>query len=146
LAYDDNHAGTTVTYFTRQKSATAGIVTSGPCGGHEEDGEGDEPGKNGGTAHFRFHHDDCNQEPDTEDFSDPGSGTDFHSTKVTSATFNSVAHSVTMTGFGTNNGSAVAFTIVAVDSSLMAPGMFSITLSNGYSNSGRLLDGSITLY
>jgi hypothetical protein len=26
------------------------------------------------------------------------------------------------------------------------PGVFSITLSNGYSNSGRLLGGSIRLY
>jgi len=41
---------------------------------------------------------------------------------------------------------SVGFTIVAVDSSLVAPGMFSITLSDGYSNSGHLLDGSITLY
>jgi hypothetical protein len=57
-----------------------------------------------------------------------------------------VAHSVTIAGLGTNNGSPVAFTIVAVDSSLVAPGMFSITLSNGYTNSGRLLDGSITLH
>jgi hypothetical protein len=146
VAYADNHAGTSVTYFTRQKKAAAGIVTSGPCAVHEADGEGDEPGKNGGTAHFRFHHDDCNQEPDTEDFSDPGSRTDFHSTKVTSAAFDGVAHSVTIAGLGTNNGSPVAFTIVAVDSSLVAPGMFSITLSNGYSNSGRLLDGSITLH
>jgi hypothetical protein len=145
VAYDDNHAGTTLTYFTRQRKATSGIVTSGPCGGHEEDGEGDEPGKKGGTAHFRFHHDDCNQEPDTEDFSDPGSGTDFHSTKVTSATFDGVAHSVTIAGLGTNNGLPVAFTIVAVDSSLVPPGLFSITLSDGYTNSGRLLDGSITL-
>jgi hypothetical protein len=146
IAYADNHAGKSVTYFTREKQAAAGIVTSGPCAVHEADGEGDEPGKKGGSAHFRFHHDDCNQEPDTEDFSDPGAGTDFHSTKVTSATFNSVAHSVTITGFGTNNGSPVAFTIVAVDSSLVAPGMFSITLSDGYTNSGHLLDGSITLY
>jgi len=145
IAYADNHAGTSVTYFTRQKQATGGIVTGGPCGGHEEDGEGDEPGKNGGTAHFRFHHDDCNQEPDTEDFSDPGSGTDFHSTKVTSATFDDVAHSVTIAGWGVNNGSQVAFTIVAVDSSLVPPGLFSITLSNGYSNSNNLLAGTITL-
>jgi hypothetical protein len=144
VAYDDNNAGTTVTYFTRQKKATSGIT--GGCAGHEEDGDGDIRGEKGGDAHFRFHHDDCDQEPDDEEFSDPGAGTDFHSTKVTSATFNSVAHSVTITGFGTNNGSPVAFTIVAVDSSLVAPGMFSITLSDGYTNSGNVLDGSITLY
>jgi len=40
----------------------------------------------------------------------------------------------------------VGFTIVAVDSSLLGPGMFSITLSSGYSKSGQLLDGSITIY
>src|SRR5712692_8866856 len=146
IAYADNHAGTSVTYFTRQKQAAGGIVTTGPCAVHEADGEGDEPGKNGGTAHFRFHHDDCNQEPDSEDFSDPHSGTDFHSAKVTSATFNGVAHTVTIAGLGTNNGLPVAFTIVAVDSSLVPPGMFSITLSDGYSNTGSLLTGSITLH
>ena len=41
---------------------------------------------------------------------------------------------------------SVAFTIVAVDSSLVPPGMFSITLSNGYANSGTLLDGNIALH
>src|SRR5258708_39200325 len=59
---------------------------------------------------------------------------------------NAVAHTVTLTGSGTNNGSQVAFTIVAADRSLAAPGLFTITLSDGYSNSGNLLDGSITVY
>lgn len=68
------------------------------------------------------------------------------STSITSATFDEVAHSVTLSGLGTNNGLPVAFTIVAVDSSLVPPGLFSITLSNGYNNSGNLLDGSITVY
>ncbi len=31
---------------------------------HAADGDGDEPGKNGGTAHFHFHEDDCNQQPE----------------------------------------------------------------------------------
>jgi len=39
----------------------------------------------------------------------------------------------------------VAFTIVAVDSSLAPPGFFSIALSDGYNNSGSLLDGSVTI-
>ena len=47
---------------------------------------------------------------------------------------------------GTDKGVKVTFTIVAVDSSLVAPGTFSITLSDGYSNSGPLLTGSITVY
>ena len=144
IAYADNHAGTSVTYFTRQKKATTGI--QGGCNGHEEDGEGDEDGREGGKASFHVHHDDCNQEPDREDFSDPESGTDFHSTKINSATFDDVAHSVTIAGLGTDNGLPVVFTIVAVDSSLVPPGLFSIILSDGYTNSGKLLDGSITVH
>ena len=147
VAYADNHAGTSVTYFTRQKKATPGIVTKGPCAGscHEADGEGDERGKHGGSAHFSVHEDDCDRQDDSEDYSDPGSGTDFHSTQVNSATYDDVAHTVTIVGLGTNNGLPVTFTIVAADSSLAAPGLFSITLSDGYTNSGNLLDGSIAL-
>jgi hypothetical protein len=143
IVYADNHAGASVTYFTRQKKATGGIT--GGCAGHEEDGDGDIRGKKGGDAHFRFHHDDCNELPDDEEFSDPESGTDFHSTQDTSVTRDDVAHTVTIAGLGVNNGLPVAFTIVAVDSSLVPPGLFSITLSDGYTNSGNLVDGGITL-
>jgi hypothetical protein len=111
----------------------------------EADGNGDEHGNKGGSAHFSFHEDDCNLQPGSEDFSDPGSGTDFHSTQVNSVAYDNVAHTVTIAGLGTNNGLPVAFTIVAVDSSLAPPGSFSITLSDGYINSGSLLSGSITL-
>src|SRR6266568_4826935 len=115
-----------------------------PC--QVADGDGDVPGKNGGTAHFHFHEDDCGQQPESEDFSDPDSGIDFHSTQVTAVTFDAVEHAVTIVGMGTNNGLPVAFTIVAVDSALVPPGMFSITLSDGYSISRNLLSGSITLH
>ena len=63
--------------------------------------------------------------------------------QVKSVSYDNVAHTVTIAGLGTNNGLPVAFTIVAVDSSLVPPGMFSITLSNVYTNSGNLLDGNI---
>jgi hypothetical protein len=117
----------------------------GGGGCHTADGDGDVPGNKGGSAHFHFHEDDCNRQGDSEDFSDPGSGTDFHSTQVTSVAYDTVTHTVTIAGLGTNNGLPVAFTVVAVDSSLVPPGLFSITLSDGYSNSGNLLTGSITL-
>jgi hypothetical protein len=110
------------------------------------DGDGDVPGNKGGSAHFHFHEDDCNLQPESEDFNDPSSGTDFHSTQVNSVAYDNVAHTVTIVGLGTNNGFPVAFTIVAVDSSLVPPGLFSITLSDGYSNSGSLLSGSIMLH
>ena len=118
----------------------------GGGGCHTADGNGDEPGSKGGKAHFDMHEDDCNQQPEKEDFSDPSSGTDFHATQVNSVAYDNVAHTVTIAGLGTNNGLPVAFTIVAVDSSLAPPGFFSITLSDGYTNSGNLLDGSITVH
>jgi hypothetical protein len=146
IAYADNHAGTSVTYFTRQKTATAGIATKGKCAGtcREAGGKGDENGKKGGKAHFDFNHDECNQ-ADSASFSDPGAGVNFQATQVTSATFDDVKHTVTIVGSGTDNGLPVTFTIVAVDSSLVPPGTFSIILSDGYTNSGNLLDGSITV-
>jgi hypothetical protein len=115
-----------------------------PC--RVADGNGDEPGSNGGKASFDFHEDDCNQQPESEDFSDSSSETDFHSTLVTSVAYDDAAHTVTIAGLGTNNGLPVVFTIVAADSSLVPPGLFSITLSDGYTNSGSLLSGSITLH
>ena len=119
---------------------------SGGGGCRRADGDGDVAGNNGGRAHFRFHEDNCNQQPEREDFSDTGSGTDFHSTQVSSVAYDDVAHTVTIAGLGTNNGLTVAFTIVAADSALVAPGMFSIALSDGYTNSANLLGGSVTLH
>jgi uncharacterized membrane protein len=111
----------------------------------EAGGDGDVPGKSFGTAHMQFHEDGCIQLPNSENFSDPSSGTNFHSTQVTAVTYNDVAHSVMIVGLGTDNAFPVAFTIVAVDSTVVPPGMFSITLSDGYSNSASLLTGTITL-
>jgi hypothetical protein len=124
------------------------------------DGDGEEAGRYGGRAHMHVHEDDCIEQPDREDYSDSGSrtsvahsvtiaglgGVDFHSTQNTAVTYDKLAHSVTIAGLGTNNGSQVAFTIVMVDSSLVPPGFFSITLSDGYSNTGSLLAGAITLH
>src|SRR5216683_2290577 len=148
VAYADNHAGTSVSYFTRQKTATSGISTKGKCAGttHQAGGKGDEPGKRGGSANFAFNYDDSNPQSNSAAFSDPGSGVNFQATQITAATFDQVAHTVTLTGSGTDNGSPVTFTIVAADSSLAAPGLFSVTLSDSYNNSGNLLDGSITVY
>src|SRR5207302_1860027 len=86
-----------------------------------------------GATNTHVHEDDYNQKPETEDFSDPGSGIDFHSTQVTAVTYDDVAHTVTIAGLGTNNSLLpVAFTIIGVDSTAVPPGMFSITMSNGY--------------
>jgi len=148
IAYADNHAGPSVSYFTREKTAAGGIAIKGKCAGtsHEAGGGGDINGKKSGQAPFSFNYDDSNQPTGSASFSDSGSGINFQSTQITAATFDDVAHTVTLTGSGTDNGSPVTFTIVAADSTLAAPGLFGITLSDGYNNSGNLLDGSITVY
>jgi hypothetical protein len=148
IAYADNHAGPSVTYFTRQRTATAGIAITGKCAGtsHEAAGSGHLNGKHGGQAQFSFNYDDSNQPTGSVSFSDSGSGVNFQSTRVTAAAFDDVAHTATLTGSGADNGSPVTFTMVAADSSLAAPGLFSITLSDAYNDSGNLLDGSITVY
>jgi hypothetical protein len=148
IAYADNHAGPSVSYFTREKTAAGGIAIKGKCAGtsHEAGGSGHINGKKGGQAQFSFNYDDSNQPTGSASFSDSGSGVNFQSTQVTAATFDEVAHTATLTGSGTDNGSPVTFTIVAADSSLAAPGLYNITLSDGYNNSGNLLDGSIAVY
>src|SRR6202171_680384 len=93
IAYADNHAGQSVTYFTRQRTATAGIAITGKCAGtsHEAAGSGHLNGKHGGQAQFSFNYDDSNQPTGSVSFSDSGSGVNFQSTQVTAGAFDDVA-------------------------------------------------------
>jgi hypothetical protein len=125
-------------------------VNGGGGGGggcHEGDGDGHIQGEKSGEASFHVDEDAC-EDNDAEhvDANDPSGNMDFHSTQITSVAFDDVAHTFTVAGLGTDNGLPVAFTIVGVDSSLVPPGLFSISLSDGYTNSGSLLDGSIRLH
>jgi hypothetical protein len=124
-------------------------VNGGGGGGgcHEGDGDGHIQGEKSGEASFHVDEDAC-EDNDAEhvDANDPSGNMDFHSTQITSVAFDDVAHTITVAGLGTDNGLPVAFTIVGVDSSLVPPGLFSISLSDGYTNSGNLLDGSIRLH
>src|SRR5207302_609558 len=76
---------------------------------------------------------------------DAAANMNFHSTEILSAIFNDATDSVTLLGNGTDNGSPVTFTAVAVHG-LAGVGAFSLILSDGYTNSGTLLDGSIQLH
>ena len=119
----------------------------GSEGCHEGDGHGDIQGAKSGQASFHFDADPC-EGHDTEDVdaNDPGGNMSFHSTKILSVAFDEVSHSLILSGLGSNNGVPVAFTTVAVDSSRVPPGLFSITLSDGYTNSGHLTTGNVTLH
>jgi hypothetical protein len=113
---------------------------------HPADGDGSINGRNGGSAHFHFDRDACEGDGATEsvDEQDPGSGTDFHSTSITAATFDDITHTVTIVGDGTNAGRPVSFTMLGLDNGVL-PGVFSLALSDGYAVSGTLLSGGIQL-
>jgi len=121
---------------------------SGGGGGCETgDGSGHIAGASSGQARFHFHKDECDNDSDDEVDADDASGNmNFHSTQILSAGFDDAAHTVTITGLGTDNGLPVAFTAVGTDSSLVPPGLFTLTLSDGYSNTGALQDGSISIH
>jgi hypothetical protein len=52
---------------------------------------------------------------------------------------------VTITGDGVSNGLPVLFLIVEQAATATTPAVYSINLSDGYVNSGKLLAGSVTL-
>ena len=60
--------------------------------------------------------------------------------------FDDVAHTMTIVGIGLDNGLPVTFTAIAVDNGQTALDTFSLTLSDGYTNTGNLLDGNVTLF
>jgi len=79
---------------------------------------------------------------------DDGSGPHFQSTSVTSATY-TVAdqnQAVTMVGAGLHNGLPVSFTMLAVNYGDVAPGVFQINLTDGYSFIGSVVNGVIVIY
>jgi hypothetical protein len=126
----------------------SGIVGGGGGGGggcREADGGGDMQSAKSGTAHASFDGDSCKDgDTDQAQANDPGASEDFKSTKVESVAFDDVAHSITMFGTGLSNGKAVNFQMVAVDNGLL-PGTVLLTLDDGYTLSGTLINGFVTL-
>lgn len=138
---DNSHSGAVVANENpgNGTSKVLSIFSVAPC--HDAEGEGTVEGTRG-TASFSIRHRECEGGEDHESVSDPLAGHNFQSTQVTGATFDGAT--VTIVGLGTDNGLPVAFSLVAVDSTLSPPGSFAITLSNGYTLSGSLLSGNVT--
>src|SRR5205807_6378685 len=124
-----------------------GAQGGGGGGCHEADGDGHISGEHSGEMRFHFDADAC-EDGDVEsvDATDPGSNMDFHSTLVLSVAFDDLAHTITVAGVGLDNGLPVTFTAVAVDNGRAGLDTFGLTLSDGYTNAGNLLDGTITLF
>jgi len=125
-----------LTYFSSQ----------GRCRGG--DGDGDfEDDKGGHRHHGKFHHDSCENDRGRVEEDDRDSGKHFESTSTDSATFTSNENSQTLTmiGTGLHDGLPVAFTMVAVDNGNLAPGVFTLILTDGYSVTGSLVNGRILI-
>jgi hypothetical protein len=133
----------------------AGTITFDfePYGCSSAHGDGEMNGNHGGNAHVHFNKNGCPgkdggvDEADNVQHSDPGSGTDFKSTNITSAAFavDEGRQAVTIVGIGVNNGLPVGFTMIAVDNGNLAPGVFTLVLTDGYSITGSLTNGAIVI-
>lgn len=75
-----------------------------------------------------------------------GDGKDFYSTHINSVKFDTVANTVTMIGLGTSDGVPVAFTFIALATGPTTPGWVSFAFSDGFTNAGILLNGSVILH
>ena len=115
-----------------------------PC--READGNGDFHGSNG-KGNFHADDDHCEDgNPNKVSSSNVGDGKDFESTSISTASFDDLADTVTITGLGTHGGIPVAFTFMAMETGPTTPGWVSFNFSDGYSNAGTLTSGTILLH
>jgi hypothetical protein len=122
------------------------IVAIGPvCRRGDADGDFDD--KDGRRHHAHFHRNSCEGGGGDVEEDDLNSGKHFQSTSVSSATFTAGADSMAMrmVGTGLHGGLPVGFTMIAVDHGTLAPGVFMLALTDGYSFTGTLVNGSLVL-
>ena len=138
-------AGPYIHYIDNISYGNALITSPENEGCHEGDGNG----------HFRGDHGDGNFDADSDgcmdgdqdhvDSDNRGDGKDFHSTGIDSVTLNSLGNSETITGTGTSAGVPVTFVLVEAAPTALTPGSVSLTFSDGFANTGDLLDGTVSL-
>jgi hypothetical protein len=111
------------------------------------DGDGDFQDNDGHRHHGRFHHDSCEDNRGQVQDDDLDSGKHFESTSVSSAMFTSDTSSQTLTMIGTgfHDGLPVGFTMVAMDNGGLAPGVFTLILTDAYRITGSMPTGSIVI-
>jgi hypothetical protein len=120
-------------------------LRTGLC--HKGDGDGDFEDEKGHGHHGSVHNDSCGNGGGQVEEDDRDSGKHFESTSTTSSTYTAEEDSQTlvMIGTGVHDGLPVGFTMVAVDNGDLAPGVFSLILTDGYAVTGNLTSGSIVI-
>ncbi|TMD33143.1 MAG: hypothetical protein E6I95_09525 [Chloroflexi bacterium] len=143
IAYADDN---TVNKLRAANQTSGCFPKGGGTGCHEGDGGGNFKGDRG-DGDFAFDSDGCiDGDQDRVDSQNRGDGKDFHSTRIDSIAIDSLGNTLTIQGVGTTAGVPVAFILVAVESTAVTLGTVSYTFSDGYTNAGPLLTGSILLH
>jgi hypothetical protein len=126
-------------------------LRTGLC--HSGDGDGDVEERDSHKRHHQHFHKNSTcggqgGEEDNVNSDDEDSGSHFESNSVQSSTFTADEDSqaVTMLGTGTHDGLPVGFTMIAVDNGNLAPGVFTLILTDGYAFTGDLTSGTIAIY
>jgi hypothetical protein len=111
------------------------------------DGDGDFEDKDGHKHHATIHQDSCEKDRGDVEDDDRDSGKHFQSTSTDSATYTSSADSTTLTmiGTGLDDVLPVGFTMVAVDYGGVAPAIYTLTLTDGRTFTGTLVNGLLQL-
>ena len=128
-----------------RRTVTYNFEPAGAC--QRGGGDGDFEDKDGHKHHAHFDKNSCdNGSGDVED-DDRDSGKHFQSTSVSSATFTSDldGNTLTMVGMGLDDGLPVGFTMIAVDYGGLTPSVFTLTLTNGRSFTGALVNGILSV-
>ncbi|HMB66413.1 MAG TPA: hypothetical protein VKM96_00470 [Candidatus Bathyarchaeia archaeon] len=121
------------------------FVTSPSPGCHESDGGGDFQGDHG-KGNVAFDHDGCmDGDQDSVQSTDRGDSRDFQSSQISTAQYDPIANTLTVTGLGTSRGVPISFILVALATGPTTPGWVSFSFSDGYTNAGNLVNGSIVL-
>jgi hypothetical protein len=109
------------------------------------DGDGDFEDKDGHKHHGQFHGNSCDNQGGEKD--DDDQGRHFESNSVNSSTFTADDNSQTMTmvGTGLDGGLPVGFTLVVIDYNGLAPAVYNLTLTNGRTFVGTLVNGIVSL-
>lgn len=126
---------------------TPSQTTACPSECKRGDGDGEVEDGEGHQHHASFDDASCEEGSGRVVDDDQTSGRHFESTSVSSDSFTSGANSQTLTlvGSGLHDGLPVNFTMIAVDNRGLAPGAFTLILSDGYKITGSFLTGTLVI-
>ena len=143
IAYADDN---TVNKLRVANQTSSCLPNSGQHECHEGDGGGEFRGDHG-NGDFNFDGDGClDGDQDSVDSNDRGDGEDFHATRIDSIALNGSGTTETISGVGLSGGVPVSFVFVVAQASALTPGVVTFTFSDGFSNTGPLTSGTISLH